>query len=66
MIIAEREYLRSRSVEVDSNEYQREENPGVQMGELTGNTEEDPKEDLEEDPEDPEEDPEEDPNATMD
>ena len=65
VIIVEREYLHSRSIEVDSDEYQGEENPGVQMGEPTGNTEEYPKEDPEEDSEeDSEEDPDEDPDET--
>ena len=61
MIIAEREYLHLRSLEIDSDEYPEEENPGAQRGETLGNIEEDLKEDSKEDPE---EDPEENPGET--
>ena len=50
VIIAEREYLCPRSLEIDSDEYPEEENLGALRGEPSSNIEEDPEEDPEENP----------------
>ena len=63
IVRAEREMLRQRGMEEDSEENPKRENSRIRMGEPIGNSEEDSKEDPEEDPK---EDLEEDPDETMD